>query len=61
MKNYGNKQGDMSSHVEDYQKPASNYSQTGFSKTTDYVKRQERTVAGECSKIKKQSYNGRDS
>ena len=52
-------QGDMSPKVEDYQKPASNYSQEGFSKTLDYVSRQEGTVAKQCSKIKAQGYQGR--
>jgi len=55
----GYTQGDMSPKVEDYQKPASNYSQEGFSKTLDYVSRQENYVGKECSKIKSQGYQGR--
>lgn len=55
----GYTQGDMSPKVEDYQKPMSNYSQEGFSKTLDYVSRQEKYVAKECSKIKSQDYKGR--
>jgi hypothetical protein len=57
--NLGKNQGDMSPKVEDYQRPASNYSQEGFSKTTEYVARQDESVSKECSKIKSQAYKGR--
>ena len=57
--NWGKQQGDMSPHVDDYQKPASNYSQSGFTKTTEYVQRQDAFQAKECSEIKKKSYKGR--
>jgi len=59
MAKAGYVQGDMSPKVEDYQKPASNYSQEGFSKTLDYVSRQEDYVSKQCSKIKSQGYQGR--
>lgn len=59
MAKAGYTQGDMSPKVEDYQRPASNYSQEGFSKTLDYVSRQDETVAKQCSKIKSQGYQGR--
>jgi hypothetical protein len=59
MKEYGNKQGDMSPTVEDYQKPMSDYSQSGFSKTTQYVERQDKFVGKEASQVKRQGYQGR--
>ena len=60
MKEYGgNKQGDMSPKVEDYQRPLSSYSQEGFSKTTQYIERQNAHKAAEASKVKSQAYKGR--
>jgi hypothetical protein len=59
MSKAGYTQGDMSPKVEDYQRPASDYSQEGFSKTLDYIERQDRFQAHECSEIKKQAYKGR--
>lgn len=55
----GYKQGDMSPKVEDYQKPMSNYSQEGFSKTDQYIERQDAFQSKEASKIKGQGYKGR--
>lgn len=52
-------QGDMSPKVDDYQRPAGNYSQADFNKTTEYVMRQDKFVNKECSAIKKQGYKGR--
>lgn len=52
-------QGDMSPDVKDYQRPASDFSQEGFSKTTEYVERQDAFQAKECSAIKRQAYKGR--
>ena len=59
MGNAGNIQGDMNPKVEDFQRPASNYSQEDFNKTTQYVERQDAYVAKECASIKKQAYQGR--
>jgi hypothetical protein len=59
MKEYGNKQGDMSPSVMDYQKPSKDFSQEGFSKTTKYIDRQDKFQGKEASSIKKQSYSGR--
>ena len=59
MKEYGNKQGDMSPTVEDYQKPMKDYSQSGFSQTTKYIDRQDKFVGKESSQIRKQDYKGR--
>ncbi len=59
MKEYGNKQGDMSPSVKDYQKPAKDFSQTGFSKTTQYIERQDKFVAKEAAMVRKQGYEGR--
>ncbi len=59
MAKAGYVQGDMSPKVEDYQKPAKDFSQEGFSKTLDYVERQDAFQAREASGIKKQAYKGR--
>lgn len=55
----GHKQGDMAPKVDDYQKPMKDYSQEGFSKTTQYIERQDKFQAKEASGIKKQAYQGR--
>jgi hypothetical protein len=59
MKRAGYKQGDMSPHVEDYQKPHKDYSQEGFSKTDEYIERQDKFQAREAHEVKKQAYQGR--
>jgi hypothetical protein len=59
MSKAGYAQGDMSPHVEDYQKPSKDYSQEGFSKTTEYVERQDKFQAREARGIEKQAYEGR--
>jgi hypothetical protein len=59
MSRMGYDQGNMSPHVEDYQKPMSDFSQEGFSKTTKYVERQDAFQAKESRDIKKQAYKGR--
>ena len=59
MAHKGYHQGDMSPTVEDYQKPMSNYSQEGFSKTTAYQERHNAYEAKEAKDIKKQAYKGR--
>lgn len=59
MKSEGNEPGDMKPHVEDYQRPSSDFSQEGFSKTLDYISRQDKHQATQANKIKKESYNGR--
>lgn len=59
MSKKGYAQGEMSPTVEDYQKPMSNYSQEGFSKTTQYIERQDKFQNSESSAIKRQGYKGR--
>lgn len=59
MSKAGYSQGDMSPHVEDYQAPNSVYSQAGFSKTTEYVERQDKFRNKEARDIGKQGYVGR--
>lgn len=59
MSRAGYVQGDMSPRVEDYQKPSSDFSQEGFSKTTEYVERQDAFQKKEAHDIKKQAYKGR--
>ena len=55
----GRAQGDMSAHVADIQKPHKDFSQEGFSKTLDYVERQDKFQAREAKEIEKQGYMGR--
>lgn len=55
----GYHQGDMSPKVKDYQQPMKDYSQRDFSKTTEYVERQDAQQSKNASKIDKQAYKGR--
>lgn len=55
----GLNQGDMSPHIKDYQRPEKVFSQEGFSKTLDYIDRQNNYTAREASTIDKQAYKGR--
>lgn len=55
----GLNQGDMAPKVEDIQKPMSSYSQSGFSKTLDYVERKNAFENAEAKEISKQAYKGR--
>lgn len=57
--NAGKNQGDMSPHVKDYQSPESDFPERGFSKTIDYIERQDKFRGKESSKIKSQHYEGR--
>lgn len=59
MSRAGYVQGDMSPHVEDYQKPHKDYSQEGFSKTDEYIERQDAYQAREANEIKRHAYKGR--
>jgi len=59
MAKAGYKQGDMSPHVEDYQKPEKDFAEHGFSKTTEYVERQDRRQGKMAGDLKKQAYQGR--
>jgi hypothetical protein len=55
----GHNQGDMSPTVKDYQKPESVYPETGFSKTTQYIERNDKRQNEMSKDIKKQHYVGR--
>ena len=59
MSKAGYAQGDMKPHVADYQRPSKDYSQEGFSKTTEYVERNDAYVAKESGHIKNKAYKGR--
>ena len=59
MAKAGYEQGNMSPKVEDYSKPESAYSQAGFSKTTEYVERQNALNVKAAKDIEKQAYKGR--
>ncbi len=59
MNKMGYTQGDMKTHVEDYQRPAKDFAESGFSKTLEYIERNDAYVGKEASEIKKQHYKGR--
>ena len=52
-------QGNMSPHLKDFQRPEKVFSQEGFSKTLDYIERQNSFTGKEASRVEKQAYNGR--
>lgn len=55
----GLNQGDMSPRIKDYQKPSKDFSQEGFSKTLDYIERQDKFQGTEATTVEKQAYKGR--
>lgn len=55
----GKTQGDMSPKVSDYQKPEKSYPERGFSKTDEYIERQDKFQGKEAAGIRKQGYMGR--
>jgi len=59
MGKHGYVQGDMKPTVEDYQKPEGDFAERGFSKTTEYVERQDKHQSGMCKGLNKQAYQGR--
>jgi hypothetical protein len=59
MSKRGYTQGDMSPTVESYQKPENDFAERGFSKTTEYVERQDKMQSGMAKDLNKQSYQGR--
>lgn len=59
MSKAGHNQGDMSPKVNSFQKPEKDFAERGFSKTTDYIGRQDRMQSGMAKDVKKQGYVGR--
>ena len=59
MSKAGVHQGDMSPHVKDYQAPEGCFPERGFSKTLEYVERQDKFRGKEAKKVEKQAYQGR--
>ena len=59
MAKAGYHQGDMSPKVEDYQKPHGDFAEEGFSKTTEYMERQDAFQKRGASELKKMAYKGR--
>ena len=59
MSKAGYTQGDMSPHVTEYQKPEGDFAERGFSKTTEYIERQDRMQSGMSKDLNKQAYQGR--
>ncbi len=55
----GLNQGDMSPHIKDFQRPDKVFSQQDFSKTLNYIERQNEFTGKEASGIDKQAYQGR--
>lgn len=56
---WGDKQGDMSPHVEDYQKPMADFAESDHSKTLEYISRQDKFVSKQAKKVESQAYQGR--
>ena len=52
-------QGDMSPHVKDYQSSEKEFAERGFSKTLEYIERQDKFRGKEAKHIEKQAYQGR--
>lgn len=60
MKEYGNKPGDMSSTVENYQPNSKSYMGEQSGKTTKYIQRRDKIQDSEASALRsKNSYKGR--
>ena len=59
MSKAGYTQGDMSPKVDDYQKPEKDFAERGFSKTTEYVERQDKRQSEMSKDVNKQAYKGR--
>lgn len=59
MNKAGYSQGDMKPKVEDYQAPKSTFSQEGFSRTNDYIERQDSQQSKNASSIKAKAFKGR--
>jgi hypothetical protein len=59
MAKAGYTQGDMSPKIDDFQKPMDCFPESGFSKTTEYVERQDKFQHEMSKDIKKQQYKGR--
>lgn len=57
--NQGNKDGDMSVKVKDYQPGQKEFAGAMMGKTNDYMARTDRTISKEASKVKSQAYKGR--
>jgi hypothetical protein len=55
----GHDQGNMSPHLKDYQKPEKDFAERQFSKTLEYVERQNKFQGAMAKDIDKQGYKGR--
>lgn len=59
MSKKGYVQGDMAPDVKNFQKPDATFPESGFSRTTEYIERQDAFQNKMSSEIKKQHYKGR--
>lgn len=59
MAKHGYTQGDMNPTVETYQKPEKDFAERGFSKTTEYIERQDMHQSKMAKGVEKQAYQGR--
>ena len=59
MSKAGYDQGDMKPKVESYQKPEKDFAERGFSKTDEYIERQDARQSGMSKDLNKQAYKGR--
>ncbi len=55
----GHDQGNMSPHMKDFQKPEKDFAERQFSKTLEYVERQNSHQSGMAKGLEKQAYRGR--
>jgi hypothetical protein len=59
MAHKGYAQGDMSPHVDSYQKPEKDFAERGFNRTLEYIERQDRMQSDMSKDLNKQAYHGR--
>jgi hypothetical protein len=59
MSKRGYEQGDMKPTVESYQKPEKDFAERGFSKTDEYIERQDKMQSAMAKDLDKQAYRGR--
>ena len=59
MGKMGYNEGNMAAHVKDFQKPEKDYPERGFSKTTEYIERQNSHQSSMAKDVEKQHYKGR--
>lgn len=59
MSGYGNKAGDMSPNLKDYQPSSKEFAGEMMGKANDYIARKEKQMGRDASEIKKKAHKGR--